>query len=158
MPIANRYTCGDVVVAVGHNDAADQTGGHAPGGLVGIGLLIVLIGELDVKRLAEAIAEIVGGTGLQRLPVMHHALDGVGSLSTVELFLVRLLTAGNRHSQNVLAEVRIDIQHGLSELHRLFCGGMNGMALLPQEFPVTQERTGSLLPRIHYKGKRRLRP
>ena len=48
-----------VVVAVGHNDRADETGGHAPRGLVDVLELIILIGELDIKRSGKAVAEIV---------------------------------------------------------------------------------------------------
>ncbi len=135
-----------VVVAVGHDDAADETGGHTPGGLVGIGLLVVLVGELNLKCLGEAVTEVVGGTGLQSLAVMHHALDGVGGLGTVELFLVGLAALGNGHGQHVLAEVSIDVQHGLGESLGFLSGGMQGMALLPQELPVAQEGTGGLLP------------
>ena len=36
-----------VVVTVGHDDAADNAGAHAPGGLVGVPQLVVLIGKGD---------------------------------------------------------------------------------------------------------------
>ena len=52
-----------VVVAVGHDDTADQTGGNAPGSFVGIGLLVVLVGELDLESLGETVTEIVGSAG-----------------------------------------------------------------------------------------------
>ena len=58
-----------VVVTVGHDDAADETGGYAPGGLVGVGTLIVFIGKGDVKSLGKAVAEVVGGACLEGLPV-----------------------------------------------------------------------------------------
>ena len=138
-----------VVVAVGHDDTADQTGGNAPGGFVGIGALVVLVGEFNAECLGKAVAEIVGGAGLQCLTVMHHALDGIGRFRAIELLLVGLLTPGDRHCQHILAEVRIDIEHGLGECLGLLGSGMDGVTLLPQEFPVAQEGAGGFLPAQH---------
>ena len=138
-----------VVVTVGHDDAANETGGHAPGGLEGVDTLVVLIGKGDVKCLGEAIAEVVGSTCLQSLLIMHHALDGVGGLGAVELFLVGLLAPGNGHGQHVLAEVGIQVQHLLSESLGLLCAGVHGMTLLPQKLPMAQEGTAGLLPTQH---------
>ena len=47
------------VVAVGHDNAADHAGGHAPAGLVGVVELIVPAGEGDVKGPGEAVTEVV---------------------------------------------------------------------------------------------------
>ena len=138
-----------VVVAVGHDDAADQTGGHAPGGLVRIDPLVVGVGEGDVEGAGEAVAEVVGGAGLQGLAVMHHALDGVGGLGAVELLLLGLLAPGHGHGQHVFAEVGVDVQHALGLLHGLLGGGVHGVALLPEEFAVAQEGAGGLLPAQH---------
>ena len=113
------------------------------------GLLIVLIGELDAEGLGETITKVVGSTGLQSLAVVHHTLDGVGSFCAIELFLIGLLTTGDGHSQHILTEVRIDVQHSFGEVLCLFCGGVDGMTLLPQKFSVTQEGTGGLLPAQH---------
>ena len=135
-----------VVVAVGHDDAADEPGGHAPGSLEGVGFLVVLVGELNAKGSGKAVAEIVGGTGLQSLPVVHHALDGVGRLRAVELLLLGLLTPGDRHGQHILAEVGVDVQNGSGKVLGLLGSGMDGMSLLPQKFPVAQEGTGGFLP------------
>ena len=114
-----------------------------------MGLLIVLVGEGDVKGSGEAVAKVVAGTGLECLPVMHHALDGVGPLCTGKLLLIGLLATDNRHSQNVLAEVCIGLQLLLGLGNGLLRGCMQGMALLPQEFPVTEEGTGGFLPTEH---------
>ena len=42
-----------VVVAVGHDHAADEPGGHTPGGLEGVVGLVVLAGEGDVEARAK---------------------------------------------------------------------------------------------------------
>ena len=51
-----------VVVSVHHDDGADDTGGYAPGGLVYVLQLVVLIAVLDVEGFGKAVAEVVGGT------------------------------------------------------------------------------------------------
>ena len=135
-----------VVVAVGHDDAADQAGGHAPGGLEGVVGLVVLAGEGDVKGGGKAVPEVVGGAGLKGLLVVHHALHGVGGLSAGELLLVGLAALHHGHGQVVLAEVGVDVEHALGLGDGLLGGGVHGVALLPQELPVAQEGAGGLLP------------
>ena len=54
-----------------HDQCTDQTGGHAPAGLVRICQLVVLAGELNAECLGEAVPEIVGGSALKRLAVVH---------------------------------------------------------------------------------------
>ena len=88
----------------------------------------------------------MGCTGLQSLPVVHHTLDGVGCLCTVELFLVGLLTTGNRHCQYIFAEISVDIEHTLCLFLGLLGSCVHGMTFLPQEFTVAQERTAGLFP------------
>ena len=94
-----------VVVAVGHDDAADHAGGHAPGGLVGVMELVVPAGKGDVKGLGEAVAEVVAGAGLEGLLVVHHALHSVGLLGAIELLFISLAALDHRHGQHVLQEV-----------------------------------------------------
>ena len=53
-----------------------------------IGQFIILIGKLDAKRLRESIAEIVAGTGLQRLSIMHHGFDGIGRMRAGKFFFI----------------------------------------------------------------------
>ena len=138
-----------VVVAVGHDNAADEPGGHAPGGLEGGDLLVVLVGVGDIKGPGEAVAEIVGGAGLEGLPVVHHALDGIGGLGAVELLLVGLLAPGDGHGQHVFTEVGVDVQHLPGEVLGFLRSGVHGVAFLPQKLPVTQEGPGGLLPAQH---------
>ena len=138
-----------VVVAMGHDDAADHPGADAPAGLVGIVGLVVPAGEGDVKGLGEAVAEVVAGAGLEGLVVVHHALHGVGLLRAVELLLVGLAALEDGHGQHVLHEVRVDVQHPHGLFPGLFGGGVHGVALLPQELPVAQEGAGGLFPPQH---------
>ena len=78
--------------------------------------------------------------------VVHHALYGVGLLGAVELFLVGLLPLDHGHGQDVFQEVGVDVQHLLGLCPGLLGGGVHGVALLPQEFPVAEEGAGGLLP------------
>ena len=75
---------------MGHDETADHTGGNAPAGLMGEVELVVAAGEGDLKGLGKAVAEVVAGTGLQSLTVVHHALHGVGSLPSPEKILLLL--------------------------------------------------------------------
>ena len=53
-----------VVVAMGHDNAANQPGGHAPGSLERIDLLVIFVGKFNIKSPGKAVAEVVGGAGL----------------------------------------------------------------------------------------------
>ena len=108
--------------------------------------LVVLAGEGDVEGLGKAVAEVVAGARLEGLPVVHHALNGVGLLRAVELLLVRLAAPDHGHGQHILHEVRVDVQHPHGLLAGLLFGGVHGMALLPQELPVAQEGAAGLFP------------
>ena len=88
----------------------------------------------------------MGGTGLQCLAVVHECLDGIGGFGTGELVGLGLLAADDRDGKILLVEVRVDVQHALGLFDGFLCRGVQGMALLPQEFTGTQERTGGLLP------------
>ena len=112
-------------------------------GVVG---LVVRAGEGDVEGLGKAVAEIVAGARLKGLPVVHHALHAVGVLRTGELLLLGLAALGHGHSQVVLAEIGVEVQNPDRLLHSLLCGGVHGVALLPQEFPVAEEGTAGLFP------------
>ena len=115
----------------------------------GVDPLVVLVGKRNVKRLGKAISEEVGSTCLQRLLIVHHALDGVGGLCAVELFLVGLPAPGNRHGQHILAEIGVEVQHLLGKSLGLLGAGVHGMAFLPQKLPMAQEGPAGLLPAQH---------
>ena len=82
------------VVTVYHDDRTDHTGRHTPGSLMYILQCVVLICKLDAKCLCKAVAEVVAGTGLQCLAVMHQGLDGIGCLCTCKFLLVGLAVRG----------------------------------------------------------------
>ncbi|MPM40584.1 hypothetical protein SDC9_87228 [bioreactor metagenome] len=137
------------VVPVGHDNAADDAGGQAPGGLVGILGLIVLVGAGNVKGPGEAVAKVVAGAGLKGLAVVHHALDGIGGLGPGELLLVGLAAPDDGHGQHVFAEGSVNLQHAFGFLNGLLRRGVHGVALLPEELPVAQEGAGGLFPPEH---------
>lgn len=60
--------------------------------------------------------EVVRGTGLQSLTVVHHGLDGVGVLCTGKALLLGLFALNDRNGQPFLEELRVDVQHGAESL------------------------------------------
>ena len=135
-----------LVVAVGHDDRADQAGGHAPRGLLHVLQGVVLIRVGHVERLGKAVAEVVARAGLQRLAVVHHGLDGVGLFRARKALLLGLFALEDRDGEVLLAEGRVDVQHAQGLLHRLLGGGVDGVALLPPELTAAQEWTSGLFP------------
>ena len=138
-----------VIVAVGHDDAADDPGGHAPARLVRVAQLVFLIRERDVEGLCKAVSEVVAGAGLQGLAVMHHALDGIGVFRAGELFFLGLVALDDGHGQPVLADVGVDLQHPERFLPGLFLCGVDGVALLPEELAAAEEGARRLFPAEH---------
>ena len=101
---------------------------------------------MNVKGLGEAVPKVMGGTGLEGLPVVHHALNGIGPLRPGELLLLRLHPPDHRHGQVLLAEAGVAFQLVLGLLNGLLGSGVEGVALLPQKLPVAQEGAAGLLP------------
>ncbi len=134
---------------VGHDEAADQAGADAPRGLPDVLDLARLGLELDVEGLAEVLAEIVAGAGLQGLAVLHHRLDAEGLERARELLVVGLLAADHRHRQHLFGEVAVDVEHLQDLGHRLVVAGVGGVALLPEELGGAQEEAGAHLPAHH---------
>src|SRR6185295_2637164 len=66
------------VVAVGHDQPADEAGRHAPRRRIRVVLLAVTPEELHVVRVREVLPEEVRGPRLQGLPVAHQRLDREG--------------------------------------------------------------------------------
>jgi hypothetical protein len=62
------------VVSVDHDHRAEQPRRDPPGGLPDVAQLAVAIGEPDVKRPGEVLAQLVRGPHLQRLAVAHQPL------------------------------------------------------------------------------------
>ena len=135
-----------VVVAVGHDHRPDHTGRGTPGGLEGVLKLVVAPGKGDVIGAGELVAEVMGGSALQGLVVLHHAFHRVGGLGTGELFLIRLAAAHHRNRKDLFKEIGIGVQLLLRFLLRLLGSLVDGVAFLPPELTGTQERTGGLFP------------
>ena len=136
-----------VVVAVGHDECADEARADAPAGgpgeLDGIGL----VGERDVEGFGEVLAQVVGRAGLQGATVLHHGFDAVGAQGAGELLAVGFEAAQNGQGHFFFDEVGIDV----IEDHQRFglglgLGGMDGVTFLPEEFGGAQERPGAHLP------------
>ncbi len=108
--------------------------------------LSVPIGELDAERFGKSVTEMMGGTGLEGLPVMHEAFDRIGEFCTGELLLFCLLPFNDRNRQHVLADVRIYVEHLDRFLQGIFIRFMTGVPFLPKEFECPQERTRRLFP------------
>ena len=117
---------------------------------MGVHLFILLVGVHNFKRLSETVPEIVGGTCLQSLAVMHKSLDSVGSLRSRKLVAVGLSAFDNGHCKALFAELCVNVQHFLCLDDSLLGGSVNSVTLLPQKLPRTKERTGGFLP-AHYR-------
>ena len=109
-------------------------------------LLVLPVGEGDIELLGKARAEVVARAGLERLVVVHHALDGVGIHGSGELFLLCLVAADNGHGQIVLAQVCVDLKLMQRFLACLGLGLVQGVTLLPEKLSAAQEGTGRFLP------------
>ena len=108
--------------------------------------LIIFIRELNAECFCKSVTEVVAGTGLQCLSVMHQRLDGVGGNGTCKFLFICLASFDNRNSQYLLTEVCINIQHLLGTCLCLFLSRMYGMSFLPQELSGAKERSCGLLP------------
>ena len=93
--------------------------------------LILFIRILDLKSSGKSVPEVVAGSGLERLSVMHQGFDGIGGFRSREFFLVCLAPLHHRDGQHLLTEIRVHIQHlDRSFLCLLRCG-MGCVSLLP---------------------------
>ena len=68
---------------------------------------------------------------LQRLVVLHEALDGIGRLRARELFLFGLLAGHDGDGEDVFKEIGIAVQLLLRLVDGLLGGFVDGVALLP---------------------------
>ena len=136
-----------VVVAVGHDEGADEAGADAPAGGPGVLDGVGLVGERNIKCLGEVLAQVVGRAGLQGAAVLHHGFDAVGAQGAGELLAVGFEAAQDGQGHFFFDEVGIDV----IEDHKRFglglgLGGMDGVAFLPEELGGAQERAGAHLP------------
>ena len=121
------------VVAVSHDNCADETGRNAPACLVGVNALVFLICVLNVESLCETVTEVVRCSCLKCLAVVHESLDSVCGFSSGELVALGLFALYNGHSEGLLAEVCVDIEHTLGLLNCLLSSCVDSVAFLPEE-------------------------
>ena len=93
------------VVAVGHDQPADQPRRDAPRRRPHVLQRLVAALELDVEGLGEVLAEVVRGARLQRPAVAHQRLDRVGLVRAGELLGRRSSARDHRHRELGLGEV-----------------------------------------------------
>ena len=135
-----------VIIAMGHDEPADHAGRHAPAGRLRQFLAALGILETDILRLAEGGAQEVRRTGLQRLAILHHGFDRIGGDGPGESLVLRLFARDDGHRHAIFGEGAVDFQHLERLFHRLFDGGVRGMAFLPEEFGGAQEHAGAHFP------------
>ena len=114
-----------------------------------VGELALLAEVLDIVGLGEVGAEVVAGAGLQGLAVLHHGLHAVGRARAGELLLVALAAHEHGHGQLILGHLAVDVEHAHGLLLRLPGGGVDGVALLPEEFAGAKEGARALFPAHH---------
>ncbi|MPM68296.1 hypothetical protein SDC9_115227 [bioreactor metagenome] len=134
------------VISMHHYDATYQSGGYAPGGAPAVFSYPVLIKELYIKHLCKILPQIMRGSCLQSLAVMHHSFHGIGLVGSRKPFLLTLFPQYNRHGQFILCYLSVNLKHPQGFFLCFLFSCMNCMSFLPQEFSSSQEWPGSLFP------------
>ena len=138
------------LVAVSHDQAADQPGRGAPGGRPGGLDLAALVGVGDVEGAGEVLAELVAGRQLQRFAVAGDPLAGHRVDRPGEALLGGLAAEQDRQRQGVDEEVAVDVEVDPQRVGGGVGGaGVDGVALLPEELAGAQEEARPQLPADH---------
>ena len=135
-----------VVVAVRHDDRADHTRRNAPRRLMRVTDFVVPVGERDVERFGESVAEVVRRAALERDAVVHHRLDGVRLFRAGKFFLLRLASRDRGDRERLEVEVLVNFQHAERFRARLVGRFVHRVSLLPEEFGRAEERARRLFP------------
>ena len=113
-------------------------------------MLAVGIQVTDLKCVGEVLSQLVRSAHLKGLPVAHHGLTGHRVDRAGEPFGRGLAPDEDWHRELVDHEVGVDVQHDTGGIGgRVCCGGVRGVALLPQEFGGPQEKPRPQLPPHH---------
>ncbi len=86
-----------------------EPGGNAPRG--GVCELLAALARSRSEMFCafrEILAEIMGGPGLDRLPVLHHGLDGQGHVCTGETLVLGFLTGDDGDGEVVAEELLVE--------------------------------------------------
>ncbi len=136
-------------ISVDHDDRSHHAGAHSPAGAPAVLRLVVLVEVSNVEGLGEVLAQVVRRTGLEGPLVSHHRFDGVAGQGPRELLRLRLPPQEHRNRGVAAGEIRIEIQNAQGLLLGFFVGGVNRVALLPQELHRAQEEPGPQFPPHH---------
>ena len=135
-----------VVVAVDHDDPANQPGRNPPAGGVAQRLLAFLVLIPDPCGFSESGAQIMRGASLQRLAVLHHRLDRIGRGGTGETLVFRLFARDDRDREVFFGVGAVHFERAQSFGHRIRLVSVRGVAFLPEKFAGAQEHAGAHFP------------
>ena len=135
-----------LVVGVAHDQAANQPRAHSPTGLPDVIQLPFLTLELHIERLAEVLAQVVTGAGLQGKAILHHGLNAVGLQRSGELLRLRFQALDHRHGHHILGDFGVHVQHAEDFPRGFLVIGVRGVTLLPKKFSGAQEHAGAQFP------------
>ncbi|MDB6071604.1 MAG: hypothetical protein JWL81_2775, partial [Verrucomicrobiales bacterium] len=117
-----------IVIAVGHDEGADEAGADAPGGGPGELARAAAAGELDVGGFGEVLAEEVAGARLDGFAVLHHGLDAQGAFRAGEAFALGFFTGDDGECEVVAGEGFVDAEHLLGFREGFLTGFVGGVA------------------------------
>ncbi len=132
-----------------HDQGPDQAGGNAPRGGVGELLHTLAAGEGNVLGFREILPEIMRGSGLDRLAVLHHRLDRQGHVRSRKTFVLRFLSGDHRDGEVVAQELLVKPVDHPRFLDRLGLRFMRRVPLLPEELGGSQEQARPHFPTHH---------
>src|ERR1700686_433965 len=135
-----------LVVAMDHDDGADDARRKPPGGCPAMLELAALIEVANFKRLCKVLAKKMRRAELQGLPVPHHGFQGIGGVSASELLRIGLPAGDYRDGGVVDGEIGVDVEHLARFGFGLLAGGVRGVAFLPEKFERAEEEFGAQLP------------
>src|SRR6266496_3070792 len=132
-----------------HDHTTDHTCAHTPTRRCAILTLPIGVQVLDIEALCKVRAQVVAGTGLQRLAITHQRLNGISPQGARELFILALATRQHRDGSIFLSEGAVNFEHQTRTLLGLLKSTMGSVTFLPQEFGGTQEQRRTFLPAHH---------
>lgn len=126
-----------------HDHHTQRTGGETPRVLVRIQPTLRLVWRLDgnVKHLREILTQVVGSGGLDTSAGgRDETLYSGGVITTRKLFLLRLFTGDNWHSEDIFIDLSVELENVENFLVSICFVEEGGVAFLPEEFSGTEER------------------
>lgn len=130
-----------------HDHHTQRTGGKTPRVLVRIQSTLRLVWRLDgnVKHLGEVLTQMVRSGSLDTSAGgRDETLYSGGVITTGELFLFRLFTGDDGHSEDIFIDLSVEIENVENFLVSIGLVEEGGVAFLPEKFSGTKERLGVL--------------